>query len=268
MTERERLQVNGYLVYPNVVPVALCQRVIEDMKQHISGEDVDDFQPPDGYGWIEMYHYQSMWDVRQHPDVHKIFAELFGTEKLWVSIDRVNCKMPLDEHAEGHSFIHWDACVNQNPRPFEVQGVVALADTDENMGGFRCLPELYRNLDTWLAGQPCGKAQSPFLKPPYPYGPVVKVPMRAGDLLVWDSFLPHGNGPNRGEEPRHAQYVTMTLPGDDRLRQERVGCWVNNAPPSGWAFPGDARGIEQRRVRPTELTCLGSQLLGLLRWGE
>ena len=36
-----------------------------------------------------------------------------------------------------------------------VQGVLALADqTDENMGGFQCLPELFRTYDTWKLTQP------------------------------------------------------------------------------------------------------------------
>lgn len=262
---RKALQKNGYLVVPGVVPEALCQQVVEDIKTHVDGGIDDPCSAPDGYGWVEMYHYQSMWDVRQHPAVHAEFAELFGTEKLWVSIDRVNWKEPLDEHAEGHSFIHWDACVNEFPRPFAVQGLVALTDTDENMGGFRCLPELYRNLDTWLAGQPCGKAQSPFLRTPYPHGPVVKVPMKAGDLLVWDSFLPHGNGPNRGSKPRFAQYVTMSPEGDARTRTERIARFVLNQPPSGWAFPGDPRGIESRN-NIAVLSDLGKKLLGQKVW--
>ena len=266
MTRREDLQKDGYLVVPGMVPADLCQAVVADIEWHVAGDEHGEPSLPDGYGWVEMYHHQSMWDVRQYPAVHAVFAELFGTEKLWVSIDRCNCKYPLDEHAEGHSFIHWDACVNERPRPFAIQGVVALADTDETMGGFRCLPGLYRNLDTWLAGQPCGKAQSPFLRPPYPYGPVVKVPMRAGDLLVWDGFLPHGNGPNRGSLARFAQYGTMRPPGDERERQERIDCWEFNKPPAGWAFPGDPRGIEQRRELPARLTVLGNRLLGKDEW--
>lgn len=263
--KREDLQRDGYLVVPGVVPIDLCNQVIQDIKHHVLGDENDPCIAPDSYGWIEMYHYSSMWNVRQHPAVHAEFAELFGTEKLWVSIDRVNCKEPLDEHAEGHSFLHWDICINQRPRPFEVQGVVALTDTDETMGGFRCLPGLYRNLDVWLVSQPCSKAQSPFLKPPYPYGPVVKVPMRAGDLLVWDSFLPHGNGPNRGSKSRYAQYVTMRPAGDERERLERVDCWQYNKPPSGWAFPGDSREIESRNDNAM-LTGLGRKLLGKDAW--
>ena len=40
-------------------------------------------------------------------------------------------------------------------KPQNVQGVIALADQmDENMGGFQCIPELYRNYDTWKLTQP------------------------------------------------------------------------------------------------------------------
>ena len=34
-------------------------------------------------------------------------------------------------------------------------------------------------------------------------------PGRAGDLLIWDYFLPHSNSPNRSTVPRMVQIVTM-----------------------------------------------------------
>lgn len=264
---RRRLEEQGCLVLSGLVPPTLCAAVVKDIESHqFSGEGYDPVSP-DAYGWLEMYHYQSMWDLRQYPAIHEAFARLFGTEKLWVSIDRVNCKYPLDECSEGHAFIHWDTNPNVRPqRPFEVQGLVALTDTDERMGGFRCLPGLYRNLDEWLAGQPNGKVLQPFLRLPYPYGPVEKVPMRAGDLLIWDSLLPHGNGPNRGDRPRYAQYVTMKPVGPDWERLDRIRCFTHNQPPSGWAFPGDPRGVEGKRIESASLTALGSKLLGLEDW--
>lgn len=263
---RRQLEEKGYLVLPGVVPPTLCEAVVTDIENHLRGGDDYNCSSPDAYGWVEMYHYQSMWNVRQYPDLYAAFNLLFGDAKLWVSIDRVNRKAPLDECEEGHSFIHWDANPNVRPvRPFEVQGLVALTDTDENMGGFRCLPDLYRSLDVWLAGQPCGRAPHPFLRKPYPYGPFEKVPMRAGDLLVWDSLLPHGNGPNRGERTRYAQYVTMRPAGPEWERKDRVRCFDGRLPPSGWAFPGDPRGLEESQPLAS-LTRLGRKLLGLEDW--
>ncbi len=262
---REALQKNGYLIVPGIVPAELCREVVADIDRHLEG-----YAPPnelDYYGMVELYHAQSMWDVRQHPAVHAAFAELFDTEKLWVSIDRVNWKPPLPEEEQPSKyggFIHWDICINQKPHPFEVQGVVALTDTDADMGGFQCMPDLYRELDEWLWKQPCRKAQRSYLLPPYEY-PVVVPEMKAGDLLVWDSFLPHGNGINLGMRTRYAQYVTMTLPGDARLGEERMNCWFSNKIPSGYAFPGDMRMLEQK-MSFAKLTEFGRKLLGLVGW--
>jgi ectoine hydroxylase-related dioxygenase (phytanoyl-CoA dioxygenase family) len=36
---------------------------------------------------------------------------------------------------------------------------------------------------------------------------------KAGDLVIWNSFLPHGTGPNTSDQPRLAQFITM-VPAD------------------------------------------------------
>ncbi len=262
------LSENGYLVFPNVISEELCQAVIWDIEDHLN---VDPPILPNACGMVEIYHCQSMWDVRQHCAVHNVFSDfdLFGRNDLWVSIDRVSKKMPGEEDPDeyyngGFISCHWDININQRPRPFAVQGVIALVDTDEDMGGFQCMPGLYKELDNWLAQKPCGKAWQSYVKPPYPHE-IVRVPMKAGSLLVWDSFLPHGNGLNRGNKIRYAQYVTMMLKGDNRLRTERINCWKTNSPPSDWAFPGDPRMIEQKK-KPAILVGLGRKLLGLDEW--
>lgn len=267
---RLKLQEKGYLLFPNVVNYDRRRAVIDDIEAHLKGNYSS--AEPDHYGMVEMYHYQSMWDVRQLPAVHAAFASVFETEKLWVSIDRT-CKkvpQPVDLEPKYGGFIHWDICINQSPRPFEVQGLIALTDTSKDMGGFRCMPELYQDLDNWRERQLCGRARVPYLQPPYEY-PVEVVPMQAGDLLIWDSFLPHGNGVNRSLEygnprTRYAQYVSMMAVGDERLRRERIKCWATNSPPSGWAFPGDSRMLEQLKPVPAVLTELGEKLLGKESW--
>ena len=93
---------------------------------------------------VEIYQSQSLWDNRQHPRVHGAFAQIWGTEKLWCSMDRANMKPPVreDQPAWQHpGMIHWDADTTSGKATFRVQGVLYLADTDENGGGFReCLP--------------------------------------------------------------------------------------------------------------------------------
>ena len=101
-----------------------------------------------------MYHYQSMWDVRQHPAVYGIFRDLHRTEELWVSIDRVALKPPVRPGQPDYDqpgFIHWDTDISQYPDiPFLLQGVLALEDTSADMGGFQCVPSIYRDQQSFL----------------------------------------------------------------------------------------------------------------------
>jgi ectoine hydroxylase-related dioxygenase (phytanoyl-CoA dioxygenase family) len=283
----KQLEENGYVVIPDVVPKALLNGVVGDITELLDIPDIES-----SMGMIELYHTQSMWNVRQYSTIHEAFSSILKNKKLWVSIDRVSYKSPKVEPKtyNNGSFIHWDICINQRPRPFELQGVLALTDTDETMGGFQCVPSLYRELDQWISTLPTKKAVSWYCnvvgdeawevvtdwerntvdklrvlpsREPKKWK-IEKVPMKAGDLVIWNSFLPHGNGVNRGTNPRLAQYITMSPEGDDRLREERINCWKESAPPSGWSFPGNPF-IPQRKD-PTKLTSLGRKLLGVDRW--
>jgi hypothetical protein len=42
---------------------------------------------------------QALWDIRQHPKLHGIFAELYGTHRLWVSQDAWDVKPPFASRA-------------------------------------------------------------------------------------------------------------------------------------------------------------------------
>ena len=106
-----------------------------------------------GTGMVEVYNHQALWNNRQMQKVYDAFVDVWGTEKLWVTIDRANLNFPMRAGNEYKGFIHWD--YDPETRPQNVQGVLALADqTDANMGGFQCIPWMYRNYDTWKLTQP------------------------------------------------------------------------------------------------------------------
>lgn len=270
---REQVEKNGYVVVPGMAPRENLEAVIADIWRHTGAkaEDRESWYLPgvvSSAGMVEMYQYQSMWNNRQFPRLYDVFRQVMGTESLWVSLDRANLKPPADPRHPEHDhkgFIHWDTDTSKYPDlPFRVQGVLALSDTDDRMGGFQCVPELYQELGDWIGRQPADrKPRTPDLAG----FTITKVPMQAGDLLVWSTLLPHGNGHNTSDRPRLAQYISMSPPQDDNddLRQKRVQSWHQHLPGPG--FPGDPRKVEpQLEEQPAELTDLGRKLLGIDQW--
>jgi len=220
-----------------------------------------------GTGMVEVYNHQLLWQNRQTQRVYDAFVDIWGTERLWVTIDRANLNFPMRPGFEYKGFIHWD--YDPDTKPQNVQGVIALADQmDTNMGGFQCIPWLYKNYDTWKLTQPEDRDR---FKPDVSdlQDKIVKVPLEAGDLLIFNSSEPHGIRPNRSESSvRIAQYVAM-MPAQEEnlsLREWRINSWKNRISPEGYAFPGDPRNWEQSKYETAELSPLGEKLLGLKNW--
>jgi hypothetical protein len=120
----DSLNANGYVVVPGTVPLTLTAALVADIEDHF-GRSVDD--PGEWYGDPEvpplgfitnegqftphMFHYPSMWAVREHPAVHAAFAEILGTQALWVSMANVCVKLPAHPHHPDYGrngFIHFD----------------------------------------------------------------------------------------------------------------------------------------------------------------
>lgn len=267
---REEIDENGYVVVPGVVSKANVEAVVADIFEHTGADpnDSETWYAPGrigSAGMVEMYHYQSMWDNRQASDLHAVFADIFDSDELWVSLDRTNLKPPsVPEHPDYYhkGFMHWDGDIGSYPNvKFGVQGVLALADTTANMGGFQCVPEIFRDLHGYIEryGRDRKTDMTDF-KPTF-------VPLDAGDMVIWSSMMAHGNGDNLTDRPRLAQYISMgPAGGDGEARQNRIRTWRENCPPMGAAFPGDPRGIEEARSEPAKLTDLGRKLLGVDLW--
>jgi len=220
-----------------------------------------------GTGMVEVYNNQFLWNNRQTKFIYDAFVDIWGTEKLWVTIDRANLNFPIKPGYKYKGFIHWD--YDPETRPQNVQGVLALADQiDPEMGGFQCIPELYRNYHTWKLTQPEDRDR---FKPDVSLfqNKIEKVPLEAGDLLIFNSTQPHGIRPNRSKDKvRIAQYISMMPAEEDNaeLIDWRINSWKHRIAPEGYAFPGDPRNWEQTKYERAELTNLGEKLLGLRRW--
>jgi len=268
---------NGYVVIRNAVPREQAQRTADflwEFEEKDSNDPETWYAPPraeiqmkelTNTGMVEVYNNQRLWDNRQMQRIYDAFVDIWGTEKLWVTIDRANLNMPMRPGFQYKGFIHWD--YDPETRPVNVQGVLALADQDdENMGGFQCIPELFRTYDTWKFTQPEDRDH---YKPDPTGFEIVKVKLQAGDLLIFNSLQPHGIRPNTSSNKvRIAQYISMMPAEEDNeaLREWRINSWKERNPPEGYAFPGDPRNWEKTKYGVAELNELGRKLLGLDRW--
>ncbi len=268
---------NGYIVIKNAVSREQAQATAKFLWE-FEEKDPNDaetwYAPPraemqmkelTNTGMVEVYNNQFLWNNRQMPRVYDAFVDIWGTEKLWVTIDRANLNFPIRPGFEYKGFIHWD--YDPETKPVNVQGVLALADqTDENMGGFQCVPELFRNYDSWKLTQPEDRDH---FKPDISGFELKKVKMEAGDLLIFNSLQPHGIRPNlSGNKVRIAQYISMMPAEEDNgaLREWRINSWRDRIAPEGYAFPGDPRNWEKTKYATAQLSDLGKKLLGLEKW--
>ncbi|MBP1991037.1 phytanoyl-CoA dioxygenase family protein [Paenibacillus eucommiae] len=279
---KDFFHTNGYVLIKNAVPKADCDKLVQVMWNFMGkspedregwytpAEGMDTFWEGQAAGMLPLYNHQAMWDIRQHPNVYEAFSEIIGDKKLRVSMDRVSMKPPKRDDHPGLSanFIHWDEDTSnlafplKQPRP--LQGVVYLADTAANQGGFQCVPSIYRNLEQYLKEQPADR--DPW-HPDLTGYEVEPIPGEAGDLLIWDVLLPHGNGVNLADKPRFAQYVLMFPEHKQseadtemyiecvRTHQGRPG---NQVDPRYWE--------KNDHSQPVQLTPLGRKLLGVEPW--
>lgn len=279
LTEEQfaKWQHNGYIV----IKQAISQQAVKET-QHLLWEfqEMSPSEPETWYrpqfkdhamtelnnsGMVECYNHQVLWNNRQSEKVYNAFVDIWDREDLWVTIDRANLNPPNRNGRQFDGFIHWDANSSLTPLPVNVQGVLALSDTTPETGGFQCVPALYRDLEIWRETQPTDR--DPYVPDLTDYEPEF-ITMEEGDLLIFNSLLPHGIRANRSEVARIAQYISMVPaePENQTIKEWRIKSWEQRLPPEGFAFPGDPRHWEQTRYQQAELTELGEKLLGKQNW--
>jgi hypothetical protein len=233
------------------------------------------------YGFVEAYHHRLIWDSRQTRRVYDAFVDVWDCEELWVTLDRLNLNPPnvgnrarslIPATERGFDIdLHWDVDTTSSVLPQRVQGIIALADSRPELGGFQCAPELFRQFDRWRVTQP--KDRDP-VRPAIDRSefPVVRPELKAGDLLIWNGLVPHGVAPNTSDNGvRAVQYLAMmpAIESHQTLRKSRVESWRTLSTPD-WnvTLLGDATMHESLRYGPATLNPLGRRLLGLDSWHE
>jgi len=260
---RHQLQTVGYTRVEGVIRRELTTAVLGALKD-VSGVDYESPAtwhdlPADYPGIIPSHHHQSQWDIRQDEALYRVFSELWETQALWVSMDRIGFVPPLRPTEVESSQLHWDL----DPLGESTyQAIVYLTDVPPERAPFCAVPAIFQDFPGWLTRQP---VPFDFASVDFSAEPWVSAAGHAGDLIIWNSRLPHGPGANRDSTPRVMQAVTMFPPSHARWTQdEQISWWRTKRAPPWWReVPGQ---VDPEPGAPAMLTDHGQRLVGLRPW--
>jgi hypothetical protein len=201
---------NGYVVVHDAVAEADRDAAAAAIYEFLDASPAD---PASWYGrkygvsiWVPLLRHPAFLANRRSPRLIRAFAQLWGREDLWATVDqgglnppeRGNWKFPGPH-------VHWDVTIAP-PHRLGVQGILYLTDTPADQGAFSCIPGFHRRLDEWLRALPAGADPRQALNREPGFVPIAG---KAGDLIIWHQLLPHGSSPNHATLPRMAQYIAL-----------------------------------------------------------
>lgn len=209
---------NGYLILKNAIPKEDCEKTIETICRYI---EIDRGNPDTWYTqhparqgiMVQLFQHPTLEKNRNSEKVRSAFAQLWNRTDLWVSADRVGFNPP-----ETNSWkfpgprLHWDTELNL-PIPFGLQGILYLADTQENQGAFSLVPGFQHRIEKWIGSLP--QHANPYKEDLHALG-CIPIAANAGDFIIWHQALPHGSSPNTSSKPRFVQYFTYAPAGVDQ----------------------------------------------------
>jgi hypothetical protein len=206
----------GYVVVPSVI----TPEEVRDLAEVVwasAGADPGDpatWRLTDHGIMVQLFQHPALTPGRTSPRLLKAFAQIWGTADLWTSLDRVSFNPPVGPDVEFPGpRLHWDISLVR-PVVFQVQGMIYLTDTTAEQGAFEAAPGFHKGIDAWL--ERLGEGVDP--RRVDLSAQARRIAANAGDLIIWNSALPHGASPNTGDQPRLAQYVTR-YPASLRLAE-------------------------------------------------
>ncbi len=159
---------------------------------------------------VELIQHPVLEVNRKSKRIHKAFAQLWGTADLWATADRCGFHPPQrTEFPFPGPDLHWDLNFDVSLE-FGTQGILYLTDTPPEQGALTVVPEFHKRLSAWLSELPTDA--DPQQQDLHALGST-PIGGEAGDLVIWNQWLPHGSRPNLGQRPRMVQYINMLPSG-------------------------------------------------------
>ena len=181
---------------------------------------------------------------RTHKNIYDFYSQLLGTPRIYSHIDvygfmratkdlewrtsgagddqeeveyvdKPEWRQSLPPHIDKNPWIYTKEVIQEKKFSPFYQGVLALVDCDDTVGGFSIAPCSARHLPSWITTVPkpaAGSQNSTRNHYDFPpndpwYKTVQHVPIRKGELVVWDSASLHCNYPNSCSDFRLVMYT-------------------------------------------------------------
>ena len=221
---------------------------------------------PELDGIVPMHHAQSLWDIRQSPNLYQVFTEFFGTPRLMVDINRCIFRPPSPSGLADHQ--SWNYSLGHRPEGDGAGVVAGRRIVDRRWPLWRTVSNAcLRSIKTWTRGSNGTRARNDFdfFNPGLNHWKTTQVEGKAGDVILWSTKLPHGTATNLSNHPRIAAFVTMQPPADyAQLRESLKTWWLTKRAPDYWrGMPGQ---VDPEPGAPAVLSELGLKLIGALPW--
>jgi hypothetical protein len=186
--------------------------------------------PTDGLGATQfnsgfhgIYHLPAQYDLRLDEGAQTwwqfMWENMTGDKdiELWARFERINF-MPPSSDIKGkmtkEAFLHWDQNANVNSKFSHFQAVFSITDTDIETGTFVCVPRSHLSDFSVLNKEWAAKSIKTMVNVPLDYKRMwderIALELKAGEMVIWDGRLCHGNSPNHSiNRYRLVAYPTM-----------------------------------------------------------
>ena len=161
---------------------------------------IEDFLP---------YH-RGFRELLQGPLITAILSELMGEEATLYK-EKVNLKLPggagFGAHQDAPAFTTFG-------QTYHITLAISIDASDEQNG---CLELVHGSHQRGLLRQEAGGTIHPDVVQSLDWQPLRTQP---GDVVLFDSYVPHRSGPNRSERPRRSLYVTYARKSEGDFRAD------------------------------------------------
>jgi hypothetical protein len=228
-------QKYGIVVGKNIINSEVCDKTVSSIFSLVSqiANGTCDLTKPETWtnipsdtngtslisrGFLEIYHHETLAQIRQSVRLYVHHAVLWGRHDLWTSFDRFGIKLPHHEESKALP-LHVDQNPLFHPEFKTMQGVLALSDCPVERGTFVGVPgsnSLFNEYKRFAPDRgeyveiPESDAIHNILR-----AYAQPIPLRKGDLVTWDSRTAHANSENVSDDTRVVAYIAAGLARED-----------------------------------------------------